>query len=41
VNIAGINGATYQQPIGNGERFLEVRSAAVAGRDTIVNVSIR
>jgi Tol biopolymer transport system component len=33
-------GATYWEPIGNGQRFIVLRSAAVIGRDNRVNVVI-
>ena len=32
------NGAVYWQPIGNGERFVVLRSAPVTGRDNRINV---
>jgi hypothetical protein len=33
-------GAIYWEPIGNGQRFVELRSASVTGRDNRINVII-
>jgi len=33
-------GAVYWEPIGNGERFVVLRSAPVTGRDNRINVVI-